>query len=241
MKREDLLQDKEKEVKDDSRILVLTWHPSLRKASAVLHQNHNILANDINLNNIYTEKSIVAFRRRKNIKNFLCRNDVKEKGDPEFSKCKECRLCKLMSSKDTIINENNGAQVKIKPGGTCKTTGVIYAVNCKKCKQIYIGHTGKCMAERWSKHKYDIVNRPDQNELSKHCHRNHDIEKDIEIFILDYGYDRLEERERMVERYICRLQTHQSNKGGMNLDTHAYAKEMYKLWTRIKSNPTNRS
>ena len=97
------------------------------------------------------------------------------------------------------------------------------------------------MAERWSNHKYDIVNRPDQNELSKHCHRNHDIEKDIEIFILDYGYDRLEERERMEDRYICRLQTHQSNKGGMNLETHAYAKEMYKLWTRIKSNTNNRN
>ena len=51
------------------------------------------------------------------------------------------------------------------------------------------------MAERWSKHKYDIVNRLDQNEPSKHCHRNHDLEKDLEIFILDYGLDRLDERE----------------------------------------------
>ena len=41
------------------------------------------------------------------------------------------------------------------------------------------------------------------------------LQEDIEIFILDYGYDRLEERKRMEDRYICRLQTRQSNKGGM--------------------------
>ena len=100
MKREDLLADKEKEVKEENRILVLTWHPSLRKASSVLGQNHSILANDIRLNDIYKEKSIVAFRRRKNIRNFLCRNDVKERKDQEPSKSCGCQLCKLMSPKD---------------------------------------------------------------------------------------------------------------------------------------------
>ena len=239
MKREDLLADKEKEVKEENRILVLTWHPSLRKASSVLGQNHSILANDIRLNDIYKEKSIVAFRRRKNIRNFLCRNDVKERKDQEPSKSCGCQLCKLMSPKDTVVNQNNGAQIKIKPGGTCKSTGVIYAVNCKKCKQIYVGHTGTTMAVRWSQHKYDIRKRPDQNELSKHCCRNHNLEKDLEVFILDYGYNRLEEREKMEDKYICRLQTHQSNKGGMNSDTHAYAKEMYQLWSRIKNAPAS--
>ena len=238
MKREDLLKDKENEIKEDSRILVLTWHPSLRKASSVLAQNHSILANDNRLNSIFKEKSMVAYRRRKNLKNFLCRNDVRERKQQENSKCCGCNLCKVMSQKDTVVNQNNGAQIKIKPGGTCKSTGVIYAINCKKCKQLYVGHTGKAMAVRWSQHKYDIKKRPDQNELSKHCCRNHNIEEDLEVFILDYGYNRLDERERMEDKYICRLQTHQSNKGGMNLDTHVYAKEMYQLWSRIKSAPS---
>ena len=145
----------------------------------------------------------------------------------------------MMSPKDTVVNQNNRAKTKIKPGGTCKSLGVIYAVNCKKCKQIYVGHTGTTMAVRWSQHKYDIRKRPDQNELSKHCCRNHNLEKDLEVFILDYGYNRLEEREKMEDKYICRLQTHQSNKGGMNSDTHAYAKEMYQLWSRIKNAPAS--
>ena len=88
------------------------------------------------------------------------------------------------------------------------------------------------MAKRWSKHKYDIINRPDQNELASHCHRNHDLDKDLEISILDHGIAVLGERERLEDRYICQLQTLKSNGGGMNTETHAYAKEMYQLWAQ---------
>ena len=58
------------------------------------------------------------------------------------------------------------------------------------------------MAEQWSKHKHDLLNHPDQNELSKHCHHNHNLEKNLEITILDYGYDCLEGREQMEDIYV---------------------------------------
>ena len=87
------------------------------------------------------------------------------------------------------------------------------------------------MSERWSKHKYDVKNRPTQNELATHCHKDHDLEKDIEVFILDHGIHPLEERKR--------LQTLQSNDGSMNRETGPYAKEMYQLWTTaLKSKPS---
>ena len=79
------------------------------------------------------------------------------------------------------------------------------------------------MGIRWSKHKHDIKHRP--------THENHDLENDLEVYILDHGIPLFAERERLEDRYICQLQTHQSNKGGMNTDVHAYAKEVYKLWS----------
>ena len=100
---------------------------------------------------MYEESSTVAFMRRKNLANHVCRNDVRKKQFPPSKKCKGCKLCKIMSPHDIIINKNNGAKVKIKPGANCKTTGVIYAVNCKKCEQIYVGHNGDSMSIRWSK------------------------------------------------------------------------------------------
>ena len=60
------------------------------------------------------------------------------------------------------------------------------------------------------------------------------------MFILDHGIPSFAERERLEDRYICKLQTHQSNKGGMNLDVHSYAREMYELWT-IAANSSDKA
>ena len=232
MKREDLLRDKsELPSKDPHTVLVCTWHPKLKQLQSVLQQNYNILSADIKLSKTFKERSTVAFRRKKNLSNHLCRNDIRKKQTQKVEKCKGCKLCKVMNPNKTIVNKNNGATFDIKQGANCKTTGIIYAVNCKKCEQIYVGHTGDSMSDRWSKHKYDVKNRPTQNELATHCHKDHDLEKDIEVFILDHGIHLLEERKRLEDKYICKLQTLQSNDGGMNRDTGPYAKEIYQLWT----------
>ena len=69
-----------------------------------------------------------------------------------------------------------------------------------------------------------------QNELSTHCHKDHNLETDLDVHILEHGIEDLGERQRMEDKMICKLQTHQSNKGGLNLDMHTYGKEMYELW-----------
>ncbi len=76
-----------------------------------------------------------------------------------------------------------------------------------------------------SKHRYDIRKRPENNELAEHFHRNHDPERDMEIFILQTGLTTEAEREFHEDRWICRLQTLQPL--GINKETHAYASDMY--------------
>ena len=44
------------------------------------------------------------------------------------STCKGCKLCKLVTGDEIMVNSNNGDTMKIKPGSCCHTTGVIYAV-----------------------------------------------------------------------------------------------------------------
>ena len=166
--------------------------------------------------------------KKRNLANHLCKNDIREKPAPSEVPCKGCKICKMMNPKQIVVNEKSKQVVTVKPGATCNTENVVYALNCKKCKQIYVGHTGDSMKIRYSKHKYDVNNRPTQNEFATHCHRGHDLEKDIEISILDYGIGSLEERERVEDRFICRLQTREPT--GMNTRIGPYAKEMYHLW-----------
>ena len=87
------------------------------------------------------------------------------------------------------------------------------------------------MSVRWGQHKHDIKKRPDQNEVATHCHADHNIDKDIEVFILAHGIDNEKERERLEDKLICKLQT--MGKHGLNERINAYAKEMYATWTAV--------
>ena len=50
-----------------------------------------------------------------------------------------------------------------------------------KHKVLYIGHAGEQVSERFSKHRYDIRNRPDNSELAKHFHEIHNINDNLNI------------------------------------------------------------
>ena len=208
LERNELLRDKAELLQKDSHMaFVCTWHPKLKQLPSILHQNYNILSADAKLSKTFTSKPTVTYKRKKNLLNYLCKNDIRNKKIQKEEKCRGCKLCKLVNTSKTITNKNTGTTIKIKPGATCKSTGIIYAINCKKCEKIYIGHTGDTMSNRYSKHKYDIKNRPKQNELASHCHDDHDIEKDLELFILDHGISSLQKRKFLEDRYICKLQT----------------------------------
>ena len=157
MPREDLLQEKINTTdKDTQSLFVCTWHPKLHRLSSILNENFKIIQNDPKLKSVFKENPTVAFRRKRNLKNILCKNDIRKKPPKEIGCCKGCQLCNKMSDKETITNKKIGVSVCIKPGGCCQSSGVVYAIYCKKCDEIYIGETGKTMAKRWSGHKYDI-------------------------------------------------------------------------------------
>ena len=134
-----------------------------------------MLSSDAKLSKIFKERSIVAFRRPKNIANYICKNDIRRKPTEKEEKCKGCVICPLMNSSKTIVNKKTGVKIDVKPRATCKTEGVIYALNCKKCEMIYVGHTGDSISKRFSGHKYDTAKRPHQNEFTQHCEKDHKL------------------------------------------------------------------
>ena len=89
------------------------------------------------------------------------------------------------------------------------------------------------MSERYVGHKYDINNRPENCDLAKHCRKTcHNIEKDLEVTIIEHGIHDQDERRRIEDKYICKLQT-LSGSSGINKDLGAYAKEMYATWSAL--------
>ena len=228
LSRDDLLQNKTKKQKDQTTIFVTTWHPKLKKLSSVLLKHFHLLQNDPKLKSIFPEKPIVAFRRKKNLKNHLVRTDItpKQIDKTATTPCNKCKLCNLINTDTVLVNHFNNRKVHLPSGCNCKSKNVIYAAKCKIHGSIYIGHTGEELRSRFSKHRYDANKRPDNNELANHISTyNHNFDTDIDVTILKNDLSKTDEREFFENKFICLLGTKQPN--GLNIDSNAYGQEMY--------------
>ena len=239
LERDSLLEDKKKtDARDPQMIFVCEWHPLLGSVPAILKKHYPILTNDTKTSVIFQSQPMVAYRRPKCIKNFVVKNKSKslEKEAPKTTKkCGKCKLCPQIRMTETITNPQNNITIEIKDGGTCRSKGVIYAAICKKCNKIYVGQTGEELKDRFSKHRYDIKKRPDNSELAEHFHKDHCIDQDMEVLILQSGLTKSErQREHAEDRWICRLQT-MAPAGGINLKMEHFAKEMYASFGRVLS------
>ena len=229
MKREDLFTPKEEPKKDPSMIFVTTWHPKLKRLPAVLRSHFHHLQNS-EFSNLFTEKPTVAFRRMKTLGNILVKNDVApaEKVTYATTPCRKCRrMCNMINTDNTIVNNKNNRKMKLPSGGNCRSKNVIYAARCRTHDKIYVGHTGDELKDRFSKHRYDANHRPENCELAEHFakdnHRNFD--SDIDVTILKLDVHTREERELAEDRMMCLLGT--KNPTGLNQSTRAYGREVY--------------
>lgn len=235
--RDSLLEDREKTAKDPQMIFVCEWHPLLASVPAILKKHYPVLQNDTKTAAIFPSHPIVAYRRPKCIKNIVVKNRP-EKSEGEkpktTKKCGNCKLCPQIRTAESITNPQKNIKIEIKDGGTCRSKGVVYAAICKKCDKIYVGQTGDQLKDRFSKHRYDAKKRPDNCELADHFHKDHSIDKDMEVLILQSGLTKSErQREHEEDRWICRLQTMAST--GINTKTEYFAKEMYTSFGRISA------
>ena len=227
MNRDSLMEKSrpKKDKKDAQTIFVCDWHPSLSILPSILKKNFKILQNNQKMKEIFTEPPNVAFRKKKSIRNHVVHNDImqQQKRNQQTKPCGKCKLCPQINQSSEITNGN--ITLKLHDGGDCKSRGVIYAARCKKHRKIYIGQTGEKLADRFSKHRYDIKNRPDNTELSAHFHDDHNLEKDLDVVILKSNLPTATERLFYEDYWICRLQTLQPS--GINIDGGNYVKEMY--------------
>ena len=77
-----------------------------------------------------------------------------------------------MSTAKLVTNGKlNVTEKEVKDTGNCKEKEIIYAAQCSKYNFLYIGDTGEQLAQRFSKHCYDIKNRPDNSDLAKNFSR----------------------------------------------------------------------
>ena len=237
MNRSELLKDKERTKKDPQTIFVAEWHPSLARLPSLLKKHYHLLNSDPATEKIFPVEPTVAFRRPRSLRNQLVRSDIiPRKSDTrrQTEKCgKSCRICSSLKSSAAITNNKKPrATSKINDFGNCKSKELVYAVSCKKCDLLYVGQTGEALQTRMSKHRYDCRKRPGNCALAQHFFdaKDHDPEKDMQIYVLQTGLSTEAVREHHEDRWICRLQTMEPT--GINKERHQYGHDMYGSFTK---------
>ena len=111
-----------------------------------------------------------SFRNDKSLQNIFVRSKLyKDHEIPGSFTCNRsrCSTCEYISS-ITCIQGPFGT-FKITRSFSCVSTGIIYCIFCSKCNIIYIGETGRRLADRTREHLADIRhNRYNKSEVARH-------------------------------------------------------------------------
>ena len=89
-------------------------------------------------------KIITAYRRNKNLKDLLVHTALTKKrsgGDPW-----------LLQSVPYLFGGGSGRGYPIKQQLSAQTPNIIYAIQCQRCKKLYIGETGRSIRVRIKEH-----------------------------------------------------------------------------------------
>ena len=130
-----------------------------------LYQYHE----DSTTSNLFNKPPLKAFRRTKNLNDLLVRSSL-PRNLPHQSpgRIVSCTCPHVNSS--SIITKSKG-HVDITVHFSCITENVVYCLSYNKCPStVYIGETGRRLADHFREHRRDVIN--DRNDFPVTAHFN---------------------------------------------------------------------
>ena len=140
--------------------LVVTYHPNLPKLQRTIRRYHHILQDSERLREAIPSLPIIAFRRPRNLRDLLVRAIVSPKNSdvPGNFRCeaRRCKTCPILVTTDTFTSSVTGERFNLKLRASCKTSNIIYLIQCRRCGLQYVGETGQPLHYRMNGHRFDI-------------------------------------------------------------------------------------
>lgn len=107
---------------------------------------------------------IAAYRRNKNLRDFLVRSKLRPLNPPKSRKLDSFYRCYK-----TVQNNTTKEVFRTQPETNVHTRNCIYLIRCLKCSLQYVGETGNTLLVRFTQHRYNVINQRNlNNPLVKH-------------------------------------------------------------------------
>ena len=172
--------------------LTITYHPALSSVATIVRKHHKVMIDeDPRLRRCFPKPSVVAYKRPKNLRDFLIRSKFQSgrrsgRTSKGFSHCGAgffgmCGTCRLIPERGikTHTNHRTKETFTINSHVTCLTKNVIYKISCKKCKFFYIGETSRRFHDRFSEHRGYVsqkdLTKPTGEHFNKKGHSQNDM------------------------------------------------------------------
>ena len=94
---------------------------------------------------------------------------------------KPCNVCPYVDKRKTFTSNQTKLSYPLNGLFTCATSGVIYLTSCQKCKQQYIGQTGRKFGQRIMEHLNNIYHKKEANGIhySSPNHNHNDFKVQV--------------------------------------------------------------
>ena len=153
--------------------LVVTYHPNLPMLERTIRCYHHILQDSERLRQAIPSLPIIAFHRPRNLSDLLVHAVISpETRDPPGNfrcEARRCKTCPILVATDTFASSMTGEHFKLKLRASCKTTNVIYLIQCRRCGLQYVGETGQPLHSRMNSHRFDIAHgHIDESPVAAH-------------------------------------------------------------------------
>ncbi|XP_071489266.1 uncharacterized protein [Diadema antillarum] len=215
-RREDLLDSKPKDERNDRIPLVTTFHPQVKKFVSTTKKEWTNIQLDPRLSTILGEPPLHSQRQPPNLRSLLVQSELPKPATPKGNKrCDKprCQICNHLVT-ETVVQISPSLRIK-PPDHTCDSSNVLYCIMCSKCPGVsYIGETSTKFRMRFNNHKSSILKHKDTPVANHFSDPRHSM-KDLKVCIFGGGYKSAEDRKWAELRFIVRSRSFET---GMNKD-----------------------
>ena len=146
-----------KKVSPDSIPLILPFHPSIYPLCRIILKHYKTLMTDQDTKDILKLLPITSYKRERNLCNHLVRASKPQSlifsGAGTFAcKRRRCNTCKFVTNCSAIHIKGPKGPFNVTQPFTCISKNIVYGIICKRCNIIYIGETGRRLADRITEH-----------------------------------------------------------------------------------------
>ena len=168
--REEVLAPYIKE-KNERIPFVTTYHPSLPNIGGLIRELQPVLHCSERCRNAVPNLPMVAFRRPKNLRDYLVHAKLKTTQQIARGtvKCqnRRCDVCNYLSLGNKFTSHVTGKTYSVNYNLDCNSKNVIYLLFCKVCGVQYVGSTMTKFRFRFNNHKSRLKRHEKLGEIQK--------------------------------------------------------------------------